>query len=55
MCALQPWYGTVVEEAARTIIHESDLGGVPLRDVLVEALGVTEHCGKRNESTENIS
>ena len=54
MCALQPWHGTVAEEAARTVIHVSDVGGIPERNVLVETRDV-EHCGKSNERTENIS
>ena len=55
MCALQPWHGTVAEEASRTGIHAEDLGGVPRRDIPVEAPGVPKHCGKSNERTENIS
>ena len=35
----------MVEEAARTVIHAIDFGGVPERDLPVEALGVIEHCG----------
>ena len=55
MFALQPWQGTVAEEAARTVIHVGGPGGVPERDVLVEARGAIEHCGKGNERTEHIS
>ena len=55
MCAPQPWHGTVVEEAARTVMHVLDPGGVPARDIPVEALGAPKHCRKSNERTENIS
>ena len=46
MCALQPWHCTLAEEAARTVMHVLDVGGVPELDVLVEARGAIEHCGK---------
>ena len=46
LCTLQPWQSTLEEEATRTAIHFGDLGGVPERDVLVEARGAIEHCGK---------
>ena len=45
---------TVVEEAARTSSHFGDLGGVPERDVSVEARGALKHYGKRNERTLKI-
>ena len=54
MCAPQPWHGTVAKDVARTARHDGNLGGVPERDVLVEARGAKEHCGERNERTENI-